>query len=297
MFFYKVEEQQAVILERFHKFNSVVDSAGLKGKLPGKFLKVAARIPLDITQREVNLQTKTSDNIFASVPTTLHLQVVDAYKFHYKSDRPYEQAESKITAVMKQLTSNMEFAHLYQARESLGNDVRDKVGKDIEDLYGLKIIDVIVDQPVAPPSVQQAYNSAKSSEQVAISTLNAAQANKQAAILNAEARKEELRLDGEGVAEQRGAVFQNFAVQVNQLVKDGIPMEKALETTLQIMQLDTLREVGKSGNVVITTLDGKDNKDNNLAQMQAALKAFVQKGDDQPSAPTSNRPAPPQPRP
>jgi len=138
MFYYKVNEKEAVILERFSKFNKVVDTAGLKGKLPGKFLKVAARIPLDVTQLDASLDTKTSDNIFASVPTTLHLQVVDAYKFHYNSSNPYAQAQSKIVAVMKQLTSNMEFAHLYQARETLGNDVRDKVGKDIEDLYGLR---------------------------------------------------------------------------------------------------------------------------------------------------------------
>src|SRR4051812_13469254 len=120
MFFYKVREKQEVILERFGKFVSVKQEPGLKFKLPFRFLKVAARIPTDVTQLEVNMNTKTSDNIFAAVPTILHLQVVDAKKFHYNADRPYQQATDKIVAVMKQLTSNMEFAHLYQARETLG---------------------------------------------------------------------------------------------------------------------------------------------------------------------------------
>ncbi len=271
MFYYKVDEQQAVIIERFGKFKEVVNTAGLKGKLPFKFLKVAARIPLDVTQREVNLDTKTSDNIFASVPTILHLQVIDARKFHYNSDRPYEQAEGKITAVMKQLTSNMEFAHLYQARETLGNDVREKVGKDIEDLYGLKIIDVIVDQPVAPPSVQQAYNSAKSSEQVAISTLNAAKANKQSMIMDAEARSEALRLDGEGVAAQRLAMFKNLPEQVKVLVDGGIPQEEALKTIMRMMEFDTIRDAAKNGNVIVTTTSDKDSP---ITDMQAASRSL-----------------------
>ena len=269
MFFYKVNEQEAVILERFGKFQKVVDTAGLKEKLPGKFLKVAARISLAVTQLDASLDTKTSDNIFASVPTTLHLQVVDAQKFYYNSSNPYGQAQSKIVAVMKQLTSNMEFAHLYQARETLGHDVREKVGQEIEELYGLKIVDVIVDQPVAPSSVQQAYNSAKSSEQTAIGTLNAAKATKQATILEAEARKEALRLDGEGVAEQRAAMFQNLTLQFNALVDAGMPVETAEKILVKMMELDTLRDVAKSGNVIVTTT----NDNNPITDTQAALRA------------------------
>src|SRR3954469_21055730 len=129
-YLYKVHEKQAVILERFGKFNSVKDAAGLKLKTP--FLRVAARVPLNITQHEFKLETKTKDNIFTSVPTILHLQVVDAKKFHYTAGGdPYEQAGSKIVQAMKQLTSGMDFDQLYQVRETLGNEVRDRVGKDI----------------------------------------------------------------------------------------------------------------------------------------------------------------------
>lgn len=273
MFFYKVEEKQAVILERFGKFNKVVDSAGLKGKLPGKFLKVAARIPLSITAHDFSLETKTKDNIFTSVPTILHLQVVDAKKFHYtaKTGDPYEQAGSKIIQAMKQLTSGMDFDQLYQVRETLGNDVRDKVGKDIEE-YGLKIVDVIVDQPVAPESVQKAYNSAKSSEQIAIGTLNAAQANKKAMIMDAEARSEALRLDGVGVAAQRLEMFKNLPEQVKVLTDGGIPLEEALKTIMRMMEFDTIRDAAKNGNVIVTTTSDKDSP---ITDMQAASRSLA----------------------
>jgi regulator of protease activity HflC (stomatin/prohibitin superfamily) len=280
MFAYKVHEKEAVILEKFGKFVAVKDQPGLRSKMPGKFLKVAARVPLNVTQHEINLETKTKDNIFATVPTTLHLQVVDPKAFHYNANgNTYDQAGSKIIAVMKQLTTNMDFDHLYQARETLGNDVRDKVGKEIEELYGLKIVDVIVDQPVAPQSVQQAYNSSKSSEQTAKATLNAAQANKQTMIMDAEARKEALRLDGEGVAEQRAAMFKNLTDQYNTLVNGGMDKSMAEKLLIKMMELDTLRDVSKGGNVIVTTTADKDP----ITDTQTALRAAAKNA--QPPAP------------
>ncbi len=270
---YKVREKQAVIIETTGgKFVKVQDAPGYKWKVPFTFKKVAARIPLDVFELQVNLETKTKDNIFATVPTKLHLQVVDPKTYHYNANRPEEQACSKIEAVMKQLTSDMEFEALYQARETLGAEVRDKVGKDIEDLYGLKIVDVIVDQPQAPQAVQDAFNSSKSSQQTANATVNAAQAKKQSTILDAEARKEALRLDGEGVAEQRAAMFQNMTTQYNALVQAGMPQETAEKILIKMMELDTLRDVAKSGNVIVTTTADKDPITNTQAAVKAADK-------------------------
>lgn len=269
MFYYKVREKEAVILERFGRFNKLDVNAGIHEKLPGKFLKVAARIPLDVQQMKIELQTKTNDNIFATVPTILHLQIVDAKKFHYNAADPWTQTSSKITAVMKQLTSSMEFAALYQARETLGEDVRSRVGAEIEEQYGIKIVDVIVDEPVAPPEVQSAYNNAKASEQVAVAARNAAQAQKQAAILRAEGRKEEQRLDGEGIAKQREAMFQNLNEQLQSLIAGGWDKADASKLIIKMMELDTLRNVGEHGNVIVTTTADKDP----VTNMQVAARA------------------------
>ncbi len=266
---YEVRQNEAVILERFGKFNTVKDKPGLKFILPGQFLKVAARIDLKITEHEIPLETKTKDNMFVKVPTVLHLQVCNPRQFHYNSDNPYRQAGNKITAAMKQLTNDMELDHVYQARETLGDAVREKVGAELEEKYGLKIIDVIINQPVVPEEVQRQYNSAKASEQTAKATMNAAKANKQAAIMDAEARKEALRLDGEGVAEQRAAMFQNLTRQFNALVQAGMPQETAEKILIKMMELDTLRDVAKSGNVIVTTTADKDP----ISDMQAAVRA------------------------
>ncbi len=280
-YLYEVKEKQAVILERFGKFKAIHDHAGMHVK--GPFMHVAARVPLDITEHQVQLETKTKDNMFVAVPTVLHLQVCDPKTFHYNSPNPYQQAGNKITAAMKQLTNDMELDHIYQARETLGDSVREKVGAEIEEKYGLKIVDVIIDQPVVPEEVQRQYNSAKASEQTAKATMNAAQANKQAMIMDAEARKEALRLDGEGVAEQRAAMFQNLTNQFNTLVQSGMPVATAEKILIKMMELDTLRDVAKSGNVIVTTTADKDP----ITDMQAAVRAASadKKPPQQPPAP------------
>lgn len=271
MFFYNVDEKEEVIIESFGKYVKTVKAAGLKGKLPWPLQSVARRVPMGIQQHVDNLKTKTKDDIFVTVPIKMHLQVTDSKKYHYNSYNPNEQVKSRVTAAMKQLISGLDFAELYQARETLSDKVREKVGKEVEELYGVSIVDVIVDEPQAPEEVQKAYNNVKASEREATAKLNNARAEKEAAILRAEGRKEELRLDGEGVAEQRNAIFKNYAEQFNALAAKGLSPDQAQQTILLAMANDTLRDAAKSGNVIISSANSADI----LAQIQALAKTLA----------------------
>ena len=77
----------------------------------------------------------------------MHWQVRDSKKFHYASENPIDQMKIRINATVKQLASGMDFIELYQTREALSTQAVDKVGKELQDLYGIKLMDVIVDQP------------------------------------------------------------------------------------------------------------------------------------------------------
>jgi len=270
-FIYTVGEKEEVIIESFGKYVKTVTTAGLKTRQPWPFQSVAKRISTEIYQNQDNLKTKTADDIFVTIPIKMHLQVFDSKKYHYNSKTPDEQVQSRIVAAMKQLTSKMNFAELYQAREILSEQVREKVGKEVEDLYGIKIVDVIVDEPQAPAEIQTAYNNVKASEREATAKLNNAEAEKKSAILRAEGRKEELRLDGEGVAEQRSAIFKNYAEQFNKLAAQGLTEEMAQQTILLAMANDTLRDAAKNGNVIITTSNSSDI----LGQIQTLAKTLA----------------------
>jgi regulator of protease activity HflC (stomatin/prohibitin superfamily) len=266
-----VREKQDVIIESFGKYEKTIKAPGLRLKAPWPFQTVAERVPTALQEFKEDLATKTKDNIFVTVPIKMHLEVQDSKKFHYESDNPLKQVMSRVAATVKQLTSNMDFAELYQARQTISDQVRDNVGKEIETLYGMRLVDVIVDEPHAPEDLQRKYNNVKGSEMERQTMLNMAEAEKKRMILEAEGRKEAQRLDGEGIAAQRSAIFENYAQQFNKLAKEGLTQEMAHQVITLAMQNDTVRDAAKGGNVIITTANANDV----LSQMQALGKTLT----------------------
>ncbi|HYD16858.1 MAG TPA: hypothetical protein VEF76_00090, partial [Patescibacteria group bacterium] len=90
-------------------------------------------------------------------------------------------------------------------------------------------------------------------------------------IAEAEARKEALRLHGEGIAEQRAAIFANYAEQFNNLAKKGMSPEMAHEVITLAMALDTTRDAAEKGNMILSTTSASDL----LAQMQTLGKTLA----------------------
>lgn len=265
-----VREKEEVILESFGKYVNTVKTPGLRFKLPWPLQNVAQKVPTALLELKEDLATKTKDDIFVTLPIKMHLQVTDSKKYNYESNNPIQQAMSRIAATIKQLTSQMEFAELYQARETISDHARERVGKEIENLYGMTLVDVIVDEPHAPAEIQQSYNNVKASERNKLAAVNDAEASKIKTIADAEARKEALRLDGEGIAAQRKAIFENYAGQFNELSQKMSP-EQAHQVIALAMANDTVRDAAKHGNVIIATTNPGDI----LTQMQAVGKTLT----------------------
>ena len=271
-----VKEKQEVLLESFGKYVRTEKTPGIRFKKPWPFQTVAKKVPTSLMEFEEGLATKTKDNIFVTVPIKMHLQIDDPKKFHYDSNNPIKQMMSRVAVTVKQLTSNMDFAELYQARETISEQVRKNVGTEIENLYGMKLVDVIVDEPKAPEDLQRKYNNVKGSEMERETMLNMAQAEKQRMILEAEGRKEAQRLDGEGIAAQRSAIFENYAQQFNNLAKEGLTQDMAHQVITLAMQNDTIRDAGAKGNIIITNGNANDI----LSQMQALGKTLTKPAND-----------------
>ena len=92
--FFTVKTQENVIVERFGKFKKVA-KPGLNTKVP--FIETTSRpISLRVQQLEVNIESKTKDNVFVTVPVAVQYvveedNVADAY---YKLANSEEQIRS-----------------------------------------------------------------------------------------------------------------------------------------------------------------------------------------------------------
>lgn len=270
-----VDQQKEVVLESFGKFSETKTKPGIQLKFPWPFQNIAAVISTQIEQVKETLETKTKDDVFVNVPIKIQHTVIDSQKYTYGARRPDDQMATIVASAVKQNASRMAFAELYEAREEISHKVKESVGKEVEDKYGIRIVDVIIDQPKAPDSIEKAYSDVMASEKRLTATRNTSEAEKIRTIKDAEARKEAQRLLGEGIAEQRAAIFSNYANQFNTLVKQGVTEQEANKIMVLAMTQDTLREIGEKGNVIITTTNPTDI----LAQFQALGKSL---GTDQP---------------
>ena len=276
--FFVLQEKEEAIIQSFGKYVKTVKDPGPHFLMPWQ--GVTARVGMELKQVEDKLSTKTKDDIFVTIPIKMHLQIVDSKKFVYDSNKPIDQVMARINATIKQLVSGMEFIELYQTREQISEMAREKVGKEIENLYGVKLIDVVVDEPQADAKAMASFSGVKESERNKLAAKNNAEAHKIEIIAEAEARKEALRLHGEGIAEQRNAIFQNYAEQFNNLGKKGMSPDMAHEVITLAMTLDTTRDAAEKGNVILATTNAGDL----LMQMQALGKTLSKPSNIKPAS-------------
>jgi regulator of protease activity HflC (stomatin/prohibitin superfamily) len=276
-FFFFLQEKEEVLIQSFGKYVKTVKDAGPHLIMPWQ--NIAARVGMELKQVEDKLNTKTKDDIFVSIPIKMHLQIQDSKKFVYDSNKPIEQVMARVNATIKQLVSGMEFIELYKTREQISEMAREKVGKEIENLYGVKLIDVIVDEPQADAKAMASFSGVKESERNKLAAQNNAEAHKIEIIAEAEARKEALRLHGEGIAEQRNAIFQNYAEQFNNLAKKGMSPEMAHEVITLAMSLDTTRDAAEKGNLIVSTT----NPNELIAQLQTLGRTLSKPASAKPS--------------
>jgi len=92
---YTVRTYSAGVVERFGKFNRVA-RPGLQFLLP--WCETVRLVDLQVRQAVVNVETKTKDNVFVTIPVSVQYQVVEAKVFdaYYKLSNPQSQIESYV---------------------------------------------------------------------------------------------------------------------------------------------------------------------------------------------------------
>jgi regulator of protease activity HflC (stomatin/prohibitin superfamily) len=92
---YTVRTYTAGIVERFGKYNRIA-RPGLQFLVP--WCETVRFIDLQVRQAAVNVETKTKDNVFVTIPVSVQFQVVEEKVFdaYYKLSNPQAQIESYV---------------------------------------------------------------------------------------------------------------------------------------------------------------------------------------------------------
>ena len=195
---YTVRTDTAGIVERFGKYNRIA-RPGLQFLAP--WCETVRFIDLQVRQAAVNVETKTKDNVFVTIPVSVQFQVVEEKVFdaYYKLSNPQAQIESY---VFKSILGHVPTLTLDEAFEQM-QQISIAVKKDLDevmDTFGYNILRALVTDIVPDAKVKAAMNDINAAQREQIAAQTRGEADKILKVKQAEAEAESKALQGDGVA-------------------------------------------------------------------------------------------------
>lgn len=291
---FTVRTQENRIVERFGKFVKVA-RPGLNVKMP--FIdSVTPPISLRVQQLEVNIESKTRDNVFVTVPVAVQYvipesNVRDAY---YRLSDPTAQIRSYVFDVVRSALSGLNLDQAFESKDDIATSVERTLSNQMRE-YGFEIVNTLVTDISPDQRVRDSMNSINAAQRDRVAAQSLAEADKIKRVTQAEAEAEAKRLQGVGVAAQRKAIAEGIAEQYEMLRQVGI--ESTAEQLLMMTQyFDTMQDVARNGKSNVLYLPSNpgavgsmfDEIRNSLLMSKGAEPMF----DDSPGGEAPSTPAP-----
>jgi regulator of protease activity HflC (stomatin/prohibitin superfamily) len=242
--FFTVETSEVAIVQRLGKFARVA-GPGLNWKTP--YLEaVVQRISLKVQQFDVQVETKTQDNVFVQIPVSIQYKVlpdaVDAA--YYKLSNPVKQIESMVYNVVLGHVPKMKLDDTFLNQADIAGDLRTNLDASMKE-YGYSIVKVLISDIVPDPKVKAAMNDINAAAREREATVSRAETNKLLLVKQAEAEAESKRLQGEGIANQRKAIIAGLKDSVEDFAKTvpGSTPQDVMQLVLMTQYFDTLKEI------------------------------------------------------
>ena len=242
--FFTVETSQVAIVQRLGKFARVA-GPGLNWKTP--FLEtVVQRLSMKVQQFEVQVETKTQDNVFVQIPVSIQYKIIpDAVEAaFYKLSDPVKQIESMVYNVVLGHVPKMKLDDTFLNQADIASDLRDSLDASMKE-YGYSIVKVLISDIVPDPKVKAAMNDINAAQREREATVSRAETNKLLLVKQAEAEAESKRLQGEGIANQRKAIISGLKDSVEDFAKTvpGSTPQDVMQLVLMTQYFDTLKDI------------------------------------------------------
>ena len=274
---YTVRTYTAGIVERFGKYNRIA-RPGLQFLVP--WCETVRFIDLQVRQAVVNVETKTKDNVFVTIPVSVQYQVVEEKVFdaYYKLSDPQRQIESyvfnSILGHVPTLTLDEAFEQMQQISVAVKKDL-----DEVMDTFGYNILRALVTDIVPDAKVKAAMNDINAAQREQIAAQARGEADKILKVKQAEAEAESKALQGDGVARQRQAIVKGLQSSVEQFKSavEGSTARDVMAMVLLTQYFDTMREVGVMGKSATIFLPSSPGTVNDLmTQIMAGFQSAKQ---------------------
>ncbi len=278
---YMVKQQTVAIIERFGKFLRH-DSSGLHFKVP--FMDtIASRVNLRVQQLDVQVETKTKDDVFLHLKVSVQFQVIPekVYDAYYKLDNPYQQINSYIFDTVRAEVPKMKLDDVFERKDDIAHAIQDELGDAMHE-YGYRIVKALVTDIDPAPEVKAAMNRINAAERIKVAAEYEGEAERIRIVAKATAEAESKRLQGQGIADQRREIARGIEDSVESLNKVGINSQEASALIVVTQHYDTLQAIGENTNSNLILLPNSPSAANEmLTDMLASFAASAQIGEMQ----------------
>lgn len=270
--FFVIHQQTVGIIERFGKFQRLAH-AGLNFKLP--FIEtIAARVSLQVQAQNIEVETKTKDNVFVTVHIAVQYQVLDqaVRDAYYRLSKPTGQIQSYVLDTLRSELPKVNLDDAFQTKDIIAEEVRKHLGKEMEG-YGYAILRVLVTNIDPDPKVKTAMNEINAAQRTQMAAAARGEAQRVLTVANATAQAEAMRLNGEGIAQERKAIVDGLRESLEHFTSaiPGTTAADVMQIILMTQYFDTLTKMGKDGAKVVFLPHSPGSMGDMAAQIRDAM--------------------------
>jgi len=193
--FFLVQQQTAALVQRFGKFTRIAEP-GLNFKVP--FMeRVAGRVNLRVRQLDVDVETKTEDNVFVKVIVSVQYFVLKEkiYDAFYKLDDPERQIRSFVFDVVRARVPKIKLDDVFEKKDEIAIVVKQELAQVMDD-FGYGIVKALVTDIDPDAKVKAAMNDINAAQRLRVAAAEKGEADKILQVKSAEAEAESKALSG-----------------------------------------------------------------------------------------------------
>ena len=248
-----VPQQQAYIIERFGKYNKV-QFAGIHAKIP--FVdRISTKTNMRVSQLNVQLETKTLDNVFVTVVASTQFRVnpENVATAYYELRDPAGQLRSYMEDALRSAIPALSLDDAFARKDDVAFDVQKTVGAEMA-RFGFTVVQTLITAIDPSPQVKSAMDSINAAQREKEATRQRAEAQRIQIETQAAADAEKTRLQGEGQANYRREIANGIVDQIKSLQAVGMYINDVNNVVLFNQYLDVMRSLSESNNAKTVVL-------------------------------------------
>jgi regulator of protease activity HflC (stomatin/prohibitin superfamily) len=244
---YTVEQQTVAIVQRLGKFHREA-GPGIHFRIP-VVDHIVARMNLRVQQLDVSIETKTEDNVFVDMVTSVQYFVLPekVYEAHYKLDDARRQITSYVFDVVRAQVPRIKLDDVFEKKDDIAEAVKVELSHVMEG-FGYGIVKALVTDIEPDQHVKASMNEINAAQRMRVAANEKGEAERILKVKAAEGDAQSKALQGKGIADQRAAIVAGLRDSVDEFQRSvpGTTAKDVMNLVLMTQYFDMLKEIGAS---------------------------------------------------